>query len=101
AEDNIIPSRTIADHCNRISDLFFNKFNIITTVFRQLLILLYAADITFPSRKGLEHRFCFLKKMRNREIRSYLSVNFIPDTYRDLIQVAKYVQNRKRNICCS
>lgn len=62
AINDIVSSRSVADHCDRISNLFFNKFNILSAVLRQFFVCLDSADITFPSRKCLQYRFCFSRR---------------------------------------
>lgn len=71
---NDIVSWSVADHCDRISNLFFNKFNILSAVLRQFFVCLDSADITFPSRKCLQYRFCFFHEMcyRNSVVTSPL-----------------------------
>ena len=39
--------------------------------------------------------------MCNRELCCHFSVDLITDTYRNFIQITKYIQNRKCNICCT
>ena len=60
AVNDIFSSRSVRNHCDRVSDLSFNELNVISAVFRKILVFLNSTDITFPSRKFFEYRFCFL-----------------------------------------
>ena len=95
SEDDIMSSRSIRNHCDRISDFFFDKLNVVSAVLRKIFVFLDSSDVAFPSRKCLEYWFCFLKKMCCREFCCNFSVNLVSYTYRNFIQVSKYINNSK------
>ena len=101
SEDDIMSSRSIRNHCDRISDFFFDKLNVVSAVLRKIFVFLDSSDVAFPSRKCLEYWFCFLKKMCCREFCCNFSVNLVSYTYRNFIQVSKYINNSKCYICSS
>ena len=51
AVNDIFSAWSVGNHCDRVSDLFLNKLNIFSAVFRKILVFLNSTDITFPSRK--------------------------------------------------
>ena len=51
--NDIISSRSVRNHGNRISNLFFNEFYIFTAVFRKVFVFLNSTDICLPARKFL------------------------------------------------
>ena len=83
--NNIVSSRSVGNHSDGESNLFFYKFNIFSAVLRQILIFFDSTDITFPSWQFLQNRFCFLKLYSSREICGNLTVNIICSTNRYLI----------------
>ena len=98
AEDNIISSRPIADHCDRISDLLFFELDVLSAVFREFLVIFNAAYVCLPSRKSLVYRFCLLQKMRNRELCRHFTVDLIFHAHRNLVQISQHIEHRKRNV---
>ena len=57
SEDDIMSSRSIRNHCDRISDFFFDKLNVVSAVLRKIFVFLDSSDVAFPSRKCLEYWF--------------------------------------------
>ena len=94
-------TRSIGYHCDRNFQLFLNEFNVFTAVFRKIFVVFDSTNVFFPSRKNFVNRFCLLKKMCYREFCSNLSVDLITNTYRNLIQISKYIEYCKCYICCS
>ena len=60
SHDNFVSSRSVGYHSNRYLDFFLNCLDISAAVLRKILVFLNSTDITFPSRKFFEYRFCFL-----------------------------------------
>src|SRR5699024_6037647 len=98
--NDIISSRTVADHRKRITHFFFDELDIIPAVLREILVFPDAADITLPARKRLKYRFCLFNEVCHREICGDLSVDLISHAHRDLIQIPQNVKYSKRNIRC-
>ena len=96
--DDIVSSRSVGNHGDRISNLLLNELDVFSAVLRKILIILDSADIAFPAWKLLDHRFCFLKLSCGRELSGDFSVDIISYANRNLIQVSKYVKYRKCNI---
>ena len=58
--DDIVSSRSVGNHGDRVSDLLFHELDVLSAVLWKILIVLNSTDIAFPSRKLLEDRLCLL-----------------------------------------
>ena len=67
AIDDIVSSRSVGNHRDRIPNLLFYELDILPAVLGQFLISLNPPDVTFPSCKLLIDRLRLLKQMGNRE----------------------------------
>ena len=99
--NNIVSSWSVGNHSDRVSDLLLDEFDVFSAILRKILIVLDSTDITFPSWKLLDHRFCFLKSGCGREVCGNLSVDIVSNTNRDLIQISQNIQYCKSNVCSS
>src|SRR5699024_1086263 len=94
-------SRSVRDHGDRESDMFFYEFHIFPAVFRKILILFDTADICLPSGQHFQNRFRLLQKSGYREVCRHFSVDLISSAYRDLVKISQDIQNSKSNVCGS
>mgnify|MGYP007116390241 CR=1 FL=1 len=60
--DDVVSSRSVGDHRDRIADLLLHKLYVFPAVLGKFLVLPDAADIAVPARQLLDHRFCFSRR---------------------------------------
>ena len=65
--DDIFPSRAVADHGDRESDLLLNEFHILSAVLRQFIEVADTADIALPARELFQYGLCLFQLVGNRE----------------------------------
>ena len=56
------------------------------------------ADIALPARELFQYGLCLFQLVGNREISGNFTVDLIPYTYRDLIQISQCIQYGKCHI---
>ena len=81
--------------------MLFNELNVLSAVLWKILVLLNSSDICLPAWKCLIYRLCFLELWCCWEVCCNLTIDIIAYTYRDLIEISKYIKYCKCNVCCS
>ncbi len=74
------------------SNLLLNEFHILSAVLRQFIEVADTADIALPARELFQYGLCLFQLVGNREISGNFSVDLITNTYRNLIQISKYIE---------
>ena len=83
---------------DRVSDLFFNKLDIVAAVQGKIFVFPDAADVALPSGKGDVNGFCPGEESGHRKFLRPDAVDFVGDTDGDFIEVAQDIENSKRYI---
>lgn len=81
--------------------MLFGKLDVMTCVLREILELLDAADVAFPTRELLENRFAALELRSGREVIDLLAVELVADADRNLIEIAECIEYGHGNAGCA
>jgi len=98
---DVFAGRAVRNHADRNTEVLFGKLDVMTCVLREILELLDAADVAFPTRELLENRLAALELRSGREVIDLLAVELVADADRNLIEIAECIKYGHGNAGCA